>query len=189
MNSIKALKDLFKSKTISPKTDIVLPNVNMDEEITDESELLSDETPDQGLRKTVTNYTGFNVELLLNLCQNENIDQIRRFIHKNNQALFQYDVKDLNTDFKLKELKFYKKNGKIILSKNYYKSKVENYNKQDKLVVDLQNEVKQLNNQIEAQQETINKIVDVISNRLPIIFNEIDEKLNTLNGAVKYTYK
>ena len=120
MKSIKAFKDLFSSKTVSPKSDIVLPNIDtaspegfykprIDVSNTDDSEIISEEEPDTELRKTVTPYKGFNVELLLNLCQNENIDQIRRFIHKNNQALFQYDVKDLNTDFKLKDLKFYKK--------------------------------------------------------------------------------
>ena len=182
MKSIKALKDLFSSKTVSPKSDIVLPNIDIDVTNTDDSEIITEEEPDTELRKTVTPYKGFNVELLLNLCQNENIDQIRRFVHKNNQALFQYDVKDLNTDFKLKDLKFYKKNGKIILSKNYYKSKVENINKQDKLIIELKNEVDELKNQLNIYLEFVNKIKDAFEEKLPSIFCEFDSRITEIEN-------
>ena len=179
MESLKTLKDLFKSKhnNFQHDKEPVKPNIEL--VYTDESEetsINSDVEVDSGIRNTVTIYKGFNVELLQNLCQNNQIDQIRRFISKNNEALIKYEVKDLNADFKLNDLKFYKKNGKIILSKNYYKNKMESINKKESLIDKLENEVEQLRKQIEYQQETINKIVDVVSNKLPIILSEIEER-------------
>ena len=203
MESLKTLKDLFKSKhnnfqhdkePVKPNielvyTDDTLRGISESEETSINSETATPEglykpriEVDSGIRNTVTIYKGFNVELLQNLCQNNQIDQIRRFISKNNDALIKYEVKDLNADFKLNDLKFYKKNGKIILSKNYYKNKMESINKKESLIDKLENEVEQLRKQIEYQQETINKIVDVISNKLPIILSEIEERCCSSSG-------
>ena len=192
MESLKTLKDLFKSKhnNFQHDKEPVKPNIELvytDDTLrgiseSEETSINSDVEVDSGIRNTVTIYKGFNVELLQNLCQNNQIDQIRRFISKNNDALIKYEVKDLNADFKLNDLKFYKKNGKIILSKNYYKNKMESINKKESLIDKLENEVEQLRKQIEYQQETINKIVDVISNKLPIILSEIEERCCSSSG-------
>ena len=203
MESLKTLKDLFKSKhnNFQHDKEPVKPNIELvytDDTLrgiseSEETSINSDVEVDSGIRNTVTIYKGFNVELLQNLCQNNQIDQIRRFISKNNDALIKYEVKDLNADFKLNDLKFYKKNGKIILSKNYYKNKMESINKKESLIDKLenvvqrqQNEVEQLRKQIEYQQETINKIVDVISNKLPIILSEIEERCCSSSGISHY---
>ena len=129
---------------------------------------------------------GFNRDLLQNLCQNNQIDQIRRFVVKNNNALFKYDVKDLNTDFKMKDFKFYKKNGKIILSKNYYKSKVDKQNNNDILIANMKDELEKYKNIVAIHDQNIQKLIVAISEKLPEVLNDIDQRFINLENKFIY---
>ena len=86
----------------------------------------------------------------------------------------------------MNDFKFYKKNGKIILSKNYYKSKVDKQNNNDILRANMKDELEKYKNIVAVHHQNIQKLIGVVSEKLTGIFNEIEQRITNLENKFIY---